>query len=60
GWTPLFAAVWDGHQAAADRLVAAGAETDLVDASGRSLQGMARARGLVVVSSPPSSEMSSR
>jgi ankyrin repeat protein len=46
GWTPLFAAVWYGHRAAAERLIAAGAEVDLVDESERSLLELARERGL--------------
>lgn len=46
GWTPLFAAVWRGRQDIATRLLAAGADPDVVDEYGRSLRAEAELRAL--------------
>ena len=48
GWTPLFAAAWRGHQAIADRLLARGAATDIMDSSGRRLIDVAATHGVVL------------
>lgn len=46
GWTPLFAAVWRGWQAIVTRLLAAGADPEVVDRDGRSLRAEAERRGI--------------
>jgi ankyrin repeat protein len=46
GWTPLFAAVWRGGQAIVTRLLAAGADPEVVDEHGRSLRAEAERRGI--------------
>lgn len=46
GWTPLFAAVWRGRQEIAARLLAAGADPEIVDEHGRSLRAEAELRGI--------------
>jgi ankyrin repeat protein len=45
-WTPLFAAVWRGRQDIVTRLLAAGADPEIVDEHGRSLRKEAELRGV--------------
>lgn len=48
GWTPLFAAVWAGHQKAADWLLAHGARADIIDGNERDLREIAKQKGIAL------------